>query len=146
MTEKYIQAERKCSMDAALSLLEIRLPVEMVAKYTQLSVEEVEQLRQVGDLPVEIRNINVRHAGLDENETAKLRSRRKYLTDIVSNFITSYENGLKAEEQGRAEGRIEETIRIARNAVKLGLPLEQIAAATGVSKKELAQLQLHTDA
>ena len=82
-------------MDAALSLLGINLPIEMIAKYTQLSVEEVEQLRQTGDLPADIRNINVRHAGLDEYETAKLRSRRMYLTDIVSDFITSYENGVK---------------------------------------------------
>ena len=98
MTEKYIQAERKCSMDAALGLLEINLSIEMVAKYTQLPIEEVEQLRQTGDLPDDIRNINVRHAGLDEYETAKLRSRRMYLTDIVSNFVTAYENGVKEGE------------------------------------------------
>ena len=95
MTENYIRAEQKCSMDAALALLEIGISVEQVAKYTQLSVEEVEQLRQTGDLPVGIRNINIRHAGLDENETAKLRSRRKYLNDLVSDFITAYENGIK---------------------------------------------------
>ena len=46
MTEKYIKAERKCSMDAALALLGIEMPVETVAKYTQLTVEEVEQIRQ----------------------------------------------------------------------------------------------------
>ena len=94
MTENYIRAEQKCSMDAALALLEIEMPVEEVAKYTQLPVEEVEQLRQTGDLPVGIRNINIRHAGLDENETAKLRSRRKYLTDLVSDFVTAYECGV----------------------------------------------------
>lgn len=95
MTEKYIQAERKCSMDAALALLGIEMPVDKVAKYTQLTVKEVEQLRQSGDLPVDIRNINVRRIGLDENETAKLRSRRKYLSDLVSDFITAYESGVE---------------------------------------------------
>lgn len=41
MAEKYIQAEEKCSMDAALALLEIEIPVDKVAKYTQLSIEMV---------------------------------------------------------------------------------------------------------
>ena len=95
MTEKYIKAERKCSMDAALALLEIEMPVDKVSKYTQLTVQEVEQLGQSGDLPVDIRNMNVRRIGLDENETAKLRSRRKYLTDLISDFITAYERGFK---------------------------------------------------
>lgn len=94
MTEKYIKAERKCS----LALLEIKL--DKVAKYTQLTVEEVEQLRQTGDLPVDIRNMNVRHIGLDENETAKLRSRRMYFSDLVSDFITAYEQGF---EEGKCE-------------------------------------------
>lgn len=39
MTEKHIKAERKCSMDAVLALLEIKL--DKVAKYTQLTIEEV---------------------------------------------------------------------------------------------------------
>ncbi len=95
MTEKYIKAERKCSMDAALALLGIGIPVEKAAKYTQLAVEEVEQLRRTGDLPVDIRDMNVRYAGLDENETAKLRSRRMYLNDLVSDFLTAYERGVK---------------------------------------------------
>ena len=62
-----------------LALLEIKTPVDAVTKYTQLSVKKVEQLRQMDDLPENIGNMNVRHTGLDENETAKLRSRRKYL-------------------------------------------------------------------
>lgn len=101
MTEKYIKAERKCSMDAALALLEIKLPIDKIAKYTQLTVQEVEQLRQSGDLPVDIRNMDVRHIGLDENETAKLRSRRKYLSDLVSDFITAYERGVEEANMRR---------------------------------------------
>lgn len=107
MTEKYIKAERKCSMDAALALLEIKLSIDKVAKYTQLTIEEVEQLRQTGDLPVGIRNMNVRHIGLDENETAKLRSRRMYLSDLVSDFITAY-------EQGAEEGKCETNMSVSR--------------------------------
>jgi len=101
MTEKYIKAERKCSMDAALALLEIEMPVDKVSKYTHLTVQEVEQLGQSGDLPVDIRNMNVRRIGLDENETAKLRNRRKYLTDLISDFITAYERGIK---EGAVQG------------------------------------------
>ena len=95
MTEKYVKAEQKCSMNAALALLGIDMPVDKVAKYTQLTVEEVRQLKQTDDLPVDIRDMDVRHVGLDENETAKLRSRRRYLTDLVSDFITAYERGVE---------------------------------------------------
>ncbi len=49
----------------------------------------------MGYLPVNIRNMNVRHIGLGENETAKLRSRRMYLTDLVSDFVTAYERSAK---------------------------------------------------
>ncbi len=52
-------------------------------------------------MPVDIRNMNVRRIGLDENETAKLRSRRKYLTDLISDFITAYERGIK---EGAVQG------------------------------------------
>lgn len=88
-------------MDAALALLEIKLPIDKIAKYTQLTVQEVEQLRQSGDLPVDIRNMNVRRIGLDENENAKLRSRRMYLSDLVSDFITAYEQGVEEANMRR---------------------------------------------
>ena len=39
--------------------------------------------------------MNVRRIGLDENETAKLRRRRMYLTDLVSDFLTAYERGIE---------------------------------------------------
>ena len=65
----------------------------------------------------------------DERERAVFRSRRMYQTDMQSNLAT-------AEDRGRAKEKIE----IARNLLKLGLPLDQIATATGMSKEDAEQL------
>lgn len=133
MTETYIRAERQCSMDAALALLEIELSVDLVAEYTQLPVEEVVQLKQAGDLPEDIRDINVCHCGLDDNEIAKLRSRRKYLTDLVSDFATAYDRGVK---RGRAEAKAV----IIRNLMdSTGWDMEEAMSVLEVPSEERAE-------
>ena len=47
----------------------------------------------------------------------------------------------KGQEEGRAEGRAEGKLEIARNLLEVGLPLTQIAAATGLSCEEIEQLR-----
>lgn len=70
----------------------------------------------------------------DEVERARFRSRRKFQTDYQSDMATSWDNG-------KAEGRMEEEITIARNLLKLNLPIEQIASATGMTHTEIENLQ-----
>ena len=53
MTEKYIRAERKCSMDAAVALPGIEMSIDKVAKYTQQIVREIQNKishRKLNDL------------------------------------------------------------------------------------------------
>ena len=69
----------------------------------------------------------------EEVERARHRSRRKFQTDMQSNLAT-------AEDNGRAEGRAAEKIEIARNLLKMGLPSNQIAAATGLTVSEIEKL------
>lgn len=135
MTEAYIRAERKCSMESALALLELKLPVDEVASYTQLSVEEVEQLKLTGDLPEDIRNLNVLHCGLDENESAKLRSRMKYLTDQQSNLATAWDNGAKIA-----------SLAAAKKLLEMDLPCDQIATVTMLTLEEVERLRIEKDA
>ena len=51
------------------------------------------------------------------------------------------EQGMKQGlEKGRAEGMAEERMAMARNLKKLGVPLETIQEASGLSAEELASL------
>jgi predicted transposase/invertase (TIGR01784 family) len=45
-----------------------------------------------------------------------------------------------ARNEGQTEGRQEKAIEIARNFKQLGIPIEQIAQATGLSAGEIAAL------
>ncbi len=70
----------------------------------------------------------------DERERAIFRSRRKFQTDLQSDLAT-------AEDRGRREGRVEgertKALAIARNLLSLGMPHEQIAAATGMTIEDV---------
>jgi predicted transposase/invertase (TIGR01784 family) len=47
----------------------------------------------------------------------------------------------KGEAKGKAEGKAEEKIEIARNMKKMGLKINQIAEATGLSIEEIKPLE-----
>lgn len=66
----------------------------------------------------------------DERERAVFRSRRMYQTDLQSDLAT-------AKDNGRVAGRTERSIEIARNLLKINLPLEQFSAATGLTVEEI---------
>ena len=70
-----------------------------------------------------------------ERVRAMIRSRKKYLTDMQSNLAT-------AEDNGRKIGRAEEKVEIARNLLKINLPLDQIAFATGLTMEEVDHLRI----
>ena len=65
----------------------------------------------------------------DERERAVFRSRRMYQTDLQSNLAT-------AEDRGKQMERI----AIARNLLKINLPLEQITMTTGLTREEVENL------
>ena len=67
----------------------------------------------------------------NERERAIFRSRRKFQTEMQSNLAT-------AEDNGKAIRSVE----IARNLLKINLPLDQIAIATGLSIEEVEHLRM----
>lgn len=69
----------------------------------------------------------------EERERAILRSRRKFQTDLQSDFAT-------AEDNGERRGRMNRSIEIARMLLKTDLSLEQISAVTGLTYEEVEKL------
>jgi len=90
----------------------------------------------------------------DEREKAIFRNRRIALMNYESDMITSKRLG-RAEgiaegiSKGRAEGiaegiskgRVEGCVDVARNLLRMNLPLEQIITATGLTRAEVEALR-----
>ena len=74
----------------------------------------------------------------DERERAVFRSRRMYQTDLQSDLAT-------AEDRGRAEGIVEGRaagiIEIARNALQMGMTIDDIVKLTGLAHDEIKRLK-----
>ncbi len=67
----------------------------------------------------------------DERERAVFRSRRMYQTDLQSDLAT-------AEDRGRRQG----ILTIAKNLLAMGMPHDQIVAATGLTLEDLESILL----
>ena len=65
----------------------------------------------------------------NERERAIFRSRRKFQTDYQSDMATSWDNGAKTA-----------ALSIAKNLLTMGMPHDQIAAATGLTIEELESI------
>ena len=92
-------------------------------------IESEEVLQVAGNLLMSISQ--------NERERAIFRSRRKFETDLQSDLATAEDNGERRGELiGERRGRIE----VARNLLKMGLALDQIATATGLTPAEVENL------
>lgn len=85
-------------------------------------IESEEVLQVAGNLLMSISQ--------NERERAIFRSRRKFQTDLQSDLAT-------AEDRGR----VERSFEIARNLLKISLPLEQISIVTGLTREEVENLR-----
>ena len=85
-------------------------------------IESEEGLHVAGNLLMSISQ--------NERERAIFRSRRKFQTDLQSDLAT-------AEDRGR----VERSFEIARNLLKISLPLEQISIVTGLTREEVENLR-----
>lgn len=57
-------------------------------------------------------------------------------------MIYDYENTIDfARQQGREEGRQDKAVEVAEKLISLGLPLGQIAAATGLGEEQVESLK-----
>lgn len=80
-------------------------------------IDSKEELQMAGNLLMSISQ--------DEHERAVFRSRRMYESDLASNLATAEDRGVK---------------KVARNLLSMGLPISQIALATGLTEKEIKGL------
>jgi predicted transposase/invertase (TIGR01784 family) len=72
-------------------------------------------------------------------------SEYKYEVDTQSKVVTARREGLKrGVQKGLAEGvqkgRVEGRVEVAKNMIKIGLPLEQVAKATGLDLETVKSL------
>ena len=84
-------------------------------------------------------------ASLSRDERAKYDESLKILRDRLSEIAYAKEEGrAEGKEEGRAEGkeegRAEEKAEMARNLKAMGVPIETIAKASGLSIEEIEQL------
>ena len=69
----------------------------------------------------------------DERERAIFRSRRKFQADLQSDFATAGDRGRNI---GKQEGRLE----VARNALRMGMSIDDIVKLTGLTHEEVQGL------
>jgi predicted transposase/invertase (TIGR01784 family) len=86
-------------------------------------IQSKEALQMAGNLLMSVSK--------DERERAVYRSRRMYQTDMQSNIAT-------AEDRGRKEG----AFAIARNLLRMNMPLDQIVTATDLTREEVENLDV----
>ncbi|MCR5456032.1 MAG: hypothetical protein K6F33_13690, partial [Bacteroidales bacterium] len=77
----------------------------------------------------------VAHLGSEQRDSYEA-ALKKY-RDSYDIFETAREDGL---EEGRAEGERLANERIARNLVSLGVPIDKIVKATGLTVEEISNL------
>jgi predicted transposase/invertase (TIGR01784 family) len=90
----------------------------------------------------------------DERERAIFRNRRIALADMESNWITAERRGraegkvegraegrAEGREEGRAEGRAEGIFIVAKNAIQMGMPIDDIIKLTGLTRIEVEGLR-----
>ena len=74
----------------------------------------------------------------DEAKRHEAQQREMYLQNEMAINEERYEQGVK---EGKEQGLKESKIEIAKNLLRINLPLEQISAATGLSVDEIKKLK-----
>ena len=75
---------------------------------------------------------------LSSEEQEKYDESIKAADDYYSGLYGSY---IEGEEKGRAEGRTESRVEVARNLLAMGMSWSQIIQATGLTEDQLKQLK-----
>ena len=74
----------------------------------------------------------------DERERYLAELREKYILDQKAIEDAGYDKGLK---DGMSQGHKERNIEIAKNLLKLNMPIEQIKKVTGLTEEEIKKLK-----
>ena len=80
-------------------------------------------------------------ASLSKEERMKYDESIKRYRDTMAVMEGNMEEGIgKGMAEGRAEGKAEGKAEVARNLKSIGIPIDQITMATGLSKEEIEKL------
>ena len=72
---------------------------------------------------------------------AELRAYDKFWDSVSVERTLLDDRYQKGKEEGRAEGMSQRSLEIARNLLSLGLPVDQITQATGLTEEEIELLK-----
>lgn len=72
------------------------------------------------------------------NQNKELRVKAEQRENAVRAFKSETEG---SKEEGIAEGMEKGTIEIARNLLKMGLPIEQVAKGTGLTIEQIKKIE-----
>lgn len=80
----------------------------------------------------------------DEFEQARQMSRRKFQTDMESARVFHFSEGeAKGRIEGKIEGALESQMDIAKNMITLGMDVDMIAKATGLSVGDIQAIRVN---
>lgn len=79
----------------------------------------------------------VRHYNADERARHELLAHERFLHDQANNHKQALKQGI---EIGREQGIEQGLVRAARGALQSGIPLDEVAAFTGLSPEQVASL------
>jgi predicted transposase/invertase (TIGR01784 family) len=115
-----------------------------------LDARKEEELNTVAEKDPLVAKAVARLMELSQDERARMlaESREKFLRDVAAREHGAEEKGraegrAEGQAEGRAEGRKEEQLAIARNLLKIGLPVEKIMEATGLPQEAIQSLRAH---
>ena len=117
----------KLPLDALSKTDRLRLWLALFKAKTEEDLKQIEELG-VDEMQEAIQAYKTVAATSEFKEVARLRERARF-------------NEASALRNAERKGRRERNIEIARNLLGTGLPLDQIAKATGLSKKEVEGLR-----
>lgn len=84
----------------------------------------------------------------EESKGSLVKNIHKKVIEVKNNanveveFMTLLERDREKIEEGRQEGRQEEKLEIAKNMIKLGIDIDTIIKATGLSKEIIEKLNI----
>jgi predicted transposase/invertase (TIGR01784 family) len=82
----------------------------------------------------------------DERERAHYLSRKMFLMDMEHDFAVTRKEGMEEGiKKGRKEGFTDGKAEVAKNALSMCLPIEQIEKLTGMSREEIEELRTAED-
>ena len=112
-------------------------------------INDIIERKEVFSMATEV----LRGISKDDHERAKIRAQRKYETDMYNYLLAAKKKGLaegmaegmaevkaKGLAEGKAEGMTEGIQLVAKKMLDMGMPIDDIVIATGLTNNEIALL------